>query len=528
LLICITEERAKWERKNIKPRWRRCDDDDNVKEPFNDSKGEHRRQKEIKDSPPEKEKDRGRDRERDSDRERIIDRERNRRARSREPYKQEDDDSIGQWSAWPLPPWPHNSEWKDGGTAEETVHHNLQGSLLQASPTDSRVTRTELDEAKLNSNIEQDLVEHKRRDERGVEPHNSPAELIISPAGHGKSVFKEILSDAGTHKHQIAQPSAKRGTPAEYSDSDEDSYQHSFFSIGQSSATSQISIISDSISNPALEQLVSLLLGQEALKLLCVEAIETIGIGPDRFERNFRTLLKGYAAELRKSVTDAQRQQLAAASFVAYRARIIAARVRQFCNEGYEGRRLKLPTTKEDKIGQVEKNLEGLDIKDPQGTPSRGDDGSSESSADDNSSGGEGSGNTTHLSAVRDLLINGTAFQTLCDNLASFIRPSWERRLDNFGRSVSKGKDVFRLSEDDLARLKLLIANITEVDLHSIVIYESYEQTWYERMQVRLEKETRTTWNWWPLSQPRPKPRKDRSFIKSRCVRINLGQRDLS
>lgn len=149
-----------------------------------------------------------------------------------------------------------------------------------------------------------------------------------------------------------------RGAFANYNDSDEESHQSSLFSVHQSSATSQTSITSDSISNTALEQLVSLLLGQERLRSLCVLAVEDSGVGPDRFERNFRRLLKGYATDLKNNVGSGEHQQQnAAVNFITYRGRIAATRVRRACDKGYEDRKLKIAVTKEDKTRRVEAYL---------------------------------------------------------------------------------------------------------------------------------------------------------------------------
>lgn len=68
-----------------------------------------------------------------------------------------------------------------------------------------------------------------------------------------------------------------------------------------------------------VDRLVALLLNDEVIKSVCVDALIMIGIEYDRFERHLRRLLKEFAVELRKEAECEQHRQ--AAQFVRLRAR---------------------------------------------------------------------------------------------------------------------------------------------------------------------------------------------------------------
>lgn len=345
-----------------------------------------------------------------------------------------------------------------------------------------------------------------------------PNLAVKLPSVEDPEYFDKDLHEEGPSPRAVVERAAEQqDASVTYSDSDGQNYLASLFSFGQSSVTSQTSIMSDSIASTALEQLVSLLLEQESLRLLCVQAVEHASIGPARFERNFQRLLKEYARALEESLSDgSHKRKVEAVRFVHDRARITAGRVRRACDKSNGDRTLNLPLTEDDKRRKVEEYLDRLHGDESEHELAREAQDSSEDSNDD--SDGEERTTTAHLNAVRDFLVNGPPFQRLCQNLASFILPSWEKRLSNLSASLSKGADRLGLSKDEIELVKLTVAKFAEADLNSIVLLKSHKQSWSERLQTQSEKETRTTWDWWPLAKPRPAARQGWNLIEWQCV----------
>ena len=305
--------------------------------------------------------------------------------------------------------------------------------------------------------------------------------------------------------------------PVDWSDSDDVSNPGSVFSIGQSSVTSQTSIVSDGISTTAVDQFVSLLLGHERLNTLCVEAIRSNAIGPERFERNFRRLLKIYASDLRQEATKTRAEQRAAAELVLRRARYTAAKVRQSCDDQFKAYSLKIPNEPEDTALQIEEYLKGLDMAE-KAADELLDAISSGSSDGEQSSDSEEHERLAYLTSVKSFMTEGKAFDTFCINLANFVHPSWETKLKDFVISVSKRRNEYGMTERDSERFKRVVADIAGVKACSVAIHEHYEQSWVERAQCYMEKQTSSGWDWWPLKQPRYKIESRYRYINWTCV----------
>jgi hypothetical protein len=172
-----------------------------------------------------------------------------------------------------------------------------------------------------------------------------------------------------------------------------------------------------------VDQFVSLLLGHERLNTLCVEAIRSSAVGPERFERNFRRLLKIYASDLRQEATKARAEQRAAAELVFRRARYTAAKVRQSCDDQFKAYSLKIPNEPEDTALQIEEYLKGLD-KAEKAADELLDALSSGSSDGEQSSDNEEHERLAYLNSVQSFITKGKAFDTLYTNLANFVYPS--------------------------------------------------------------------------------------------------------
>jgi hypothetical protein len=87
------------------------------------------------------------------------------------------------------------------------------------------------------------------------------------------------------------------------------------------------SLASTALMDSGVYQIVQLLLDQQPLRALCDEAITSPFVGAERFERNFRRILRLYAKELLEASTNPIEKECA--GFVRARARSIARRVRE-------------------------------------------------------------------------------------------------------------------------------------------------------------------------------------------------------
>lgn len=102
--------------------------------------------------------------------------------------------------------------------------------------------------------------------------------------------------------------------------------------------------------------------------------------------------------------------------------------------------------------------------------------------------------------------------------MANFVDSSWETKLKEFIFKIVKSGQKKGISQKDLERSKRIAADISDVDVHSISVHSAYEQSWLEKMQSRVEQQTRTGWNWWPLKQPRQMLRRGNEYIIWKCV----------
>jgi hypothetical protein len=332
-----------------------------------------------------------------------------------------------------------------------------------------------------------------------------------------ESGVQQFEPGKGIQKDDLFEEPSERIIIDDHSDSDEGFYQQSVFSSGLSSTTSQTSIMSDDDSMTALDQFVLLLLEHEILRALCIKAVTDTRIGPERFERRFRRLLRAYGADLRQSATYGynQHERNAATSLVIRGARVVAARFQSCCNQ---------TSTLHEKGGEKQRKMEEIlrriEVFQPLAHRKVDD------SDDDDFNRDQWMGREqpiTRLDAVKEFLTRGTAFETLCWKLDDFVNSSdlsWSMTLKKFIACIQSDAETY--TEKDTRELKKLVADLRHSDVQSIVVYSHYEQSLVEQVQCRLEGLTSTEWDWWPLRQPNRHIDPELWSVKFPCVGISM------
>lgn len=219
--------------------------------------------------------------------------------------------------------------------------------------------------------------------------------------------------------------------PKARSESDDSSAPQSVLSDDHTLLSSRSSITLDGVSLDAADQFVNLLLGHEQLNQLCTKAIESDIIGPVRFERNFKGLLKLYGTDLRKEALEFkkdtsvavgyvdQRSRYAAAEFIVRRSRYAAVKVRQLCDSNFTGNSFEVPESVEDKRQTLDRYLKGLNETDENFGQTIAATVSSGSSDGADISEGDEYERLVHLTSVESFMTNSRAFSVLCLNLAN-------------------------------------------------------------------------------------------------------------
>jgi hypothetical protein len=193
----------------------------------------------------------------------------------------------------------------------------------------------------------------------------------------------------------------------------------SIFSAASLESTSSIStpISAIEVIDAASEALVKLLANDDALNPLCVAAVSAIK--PDRFERNYRRLLRVYSVDLRTEASNGIQESVA--RFVRHRARYAARAIRRhfFVDEIGETLLHELVILPSHKSIVLDRYLSGIDTS-GSGTPINDPSEISESSSDDEVE----TLLPDSLSSIESFLTEGDAFKRLRSNLRSYLTPS--------------------------------------------------------------------------------------------------------
>ena len=248
-------------------------------------------------------------------------------------------------------------------------------------------------------------------------------------------------------------------------------------------ASSRTSVVSDRFSLLAADELVTCLMQNAELGVVYKAALESRQMGADRFERNFRRILKQYSRDLKKEARD--RGQTFAAVLVRRSSRYIASTLRQKLEGPRKGYR-------HDQILHEKEsdNLRGLKIeqylrsmKEPlppssslSDEPRIKDEPLEElSSSDTDTSDNDLDDKLPEVSQVKDFMFTSVAFLALRATAWQLVDRSLQLKLRRLAAEIE-------------------CCPATPID----VSYEAIE-TISNRVKAVIEDLTRVSWDWWPL-----------------------------
>lgn len=254
-----------------------------------------------------------------------------------------------------------------------------------------------------------------------------------SPFGHQQVLagfsFLDLDENTTSEPDPVpnARPALERIHRSDSSSSLRSSDAASIFSIasGNSSSSTNHSI-NELI--PARDELVSLLTEDDVLKSLHKDGLQSGRIRADRFENNYRRLLKIFSRDLNEEAHDVLEK--AAAALVGSSTKYVASFIRKEHDPYYSERTRQMDGLKCRPIEQgqldLERYLQQLHDARPESVnsgPSRvaahKDDGYDSSSSEDDFDEGQ----LINLSRVKDFMVSSNAFEQLRNNLQQFVHP---------------------------------------------------------------------------------------------------------
>lgn len=316
------------------------------------------------------------------------------------------------------------------------------------------------------------------RPESHVSPENKVPEVGVGGDGDddNESVSLEASSEDMTSK-QKEQETPRPPAPPD-SDSDAISDNDSVFSMADSISTVS-SLDSRELNTHVLQELASLLWDDLSIKRLCLEALDSKDIGGDRFERNFRRLLKEFAFELRTEARSLDQHR--AAKFVALRSRIVASIVRHRA---------------EDKI-----NARGDDTPNAKNAQAR-----SDGDLNENWSSSENEYNAEEdepldqddLSEAKLFITSSAAFSTFRQSLQNFVAPTFGFKLQGLYHRIEKNlTGAEKLSWERVGWV--LVKELRNIPLRDIAIINEEQERLLNSIKWKIECLTAESWDWWPL-----------------------------
>jgi len=250
----------------------------------------------------------------------------------------------------------------------------------------------------------------------------------------------------------------------------------------QSSLTSFTSGLSVAIAHLALDEFVTLLLGQATIGDLCAEALLSQRLPVERLWRNLRRLLKSFAEDLmQEGIKDDEK---AAATLFRSRTSYILNGLRKQLDQSSKS------GNKSEEESEEEKHII-----------------------------------LPALDSVRAFVLKSKAFLKLQQKLRNFIYPTFTSELENLAQMFSPHGSAQKRTNagsteatECCHRLEGLVLDLISVDLDSILIRYGNLCTRWGRMKLFVEWITRHRWDWWPFSDPAGPLRHGSAYVSWRCV----------
>jgi len=347
--------------------------------------------------------------------------------------------------------------------------------------------------------------------------------------------------ELGVHVTKVKKSTPDGEHPDVLSDVDSDttdisSDMESVLSIVAPTISSKTSIQGE-ISLFAADEIISLLLEDEELRVLFTEAIQSDRVGPARFERNLRRLLNRYSVDLKEEAES--NEEKAAVYLIRSRSRYLANDIRKKFTSGKDSDRPyetlkkrsdhKINSSKAverylaesapiSQTARVEDNTlrrpanflsedseNDVEGNETQSEGANSDSDFEENSADDDITESQNFEKLPKLSMVKTFMVTSTAFSMFRRNLQQFIQPPSRSEICRLLAKLSRPERNNSIPESSKAKLRILVTDLDFISPCQIRI--SYQETssFSNHLKGIVEDLTKETWEWWPL-KPRIRP----------------------
>ncbi|ORY04774.1 hypothetical protein BCR34DRAFT_591111 [Clohesyomyces aquaticus] len=281
---------------------------------------------------------------------------------------------------------------------------------------------------------------------------------------------------------------------ADEEDSADDSWElGSWFSNDMQSNSSRTSF-SSTTQISATDAFASLLIADDEIRSLCVNAITDLNVGPARLERNLRQLLYRYSKDLSEEA--ASPAQLIVVKYLQSRSWLqrIANKVRRTVCE--ESSSLDIGKEPLDPGAKIQRFLDSLSRPNESVLEERS---SESSSSDDDQEGGIDEPREFNVQSLAAFLSNSRAFQLLKQNLQDFVFSTFSCRLDRVSQRILK--QTGGALNKDTTMLLSVISQLHSVNPVSFLVSDLHVSL-IDKWKYEVERLSGTTWNWWPLREP--------------------------
>jgi hypothetical protein len=285
------------------------------------------------------------------------------------------------------------------------------------------------------------------------------------------------------------------GTDGEATDHDVDSelsFDHeSIFSVA-GTVTTNTSFSSGESDDSLIQELANFLWEDPVLRDLYSAGLQDVKIGRDRFQRNFRRLLKLFALGLKREAT--RQEHFRAARFVSNQS-------------GGVSREICLRVAEPQKTQQI--------IKKPEQT----EEGSSDESEDEGVGDDPTEDEEYSLSQVKQFMLTSFALVALRENLRNFVRPTFQPKFRELLRAT---KETRALPQGHVQEswIRTCISEVQSIDPTMIEVSRTSDDSLINKLKIFVEKWTRERWDWWPLSPAQHPLNSGQARLKWTCVSI--------
>jgi hypothetical protein len=115
-----------------------------------------------------------------------------------------------------------------------------------------------------------------------------------------------------------------------------------------------------------------------------------------------------------------------------------------------------------------------------------------------------------------EIIIDNPAVKVL--RLLEISGTSFSARLMYTVSQVVRDQKGAGVSEEDVVLINRVAKIIALVDPFAIHVSQDTRLNWMETIQSNMEDATGEQWNWWPLTQPRPRSRPGYGLVRWKCV----------